>query len=122
MEMHQVRYFLAVCEEKHFTKAALRCGVTQPSLTKAIQALEAELGGPLFERSPKIELTERGRAVEPYLRQILRYVERARRQAARFNDVVMQSPARLDAHDQGQEEVETKAESQRGKMRAGRCA
>ncbi len=39
MEMHQVRYFLAVCETLNFTRAADRCNVAQPSLTKAIKKL-----------------------------------------------------------------------------------
>jgi DNA-binding transcriptional LysR family regulator len=48
MEAHQVQYFLALCEEKHFGRAARRCGIAQPSLTKAIRKLECELGGLLF--------------------------------------------------------------------------
>jgi hypothetical protein len=48
MEMHQVRYFLAIYEEGNFTRAAKRCGVKQPSLTRAIQRLETEFGAPLF--------------------------------------------------------------------------
>ena len=57
MEMHQIRYFLALCDELNFTRAARRCGVTQPSLTNAIRALERELGGAVFQRKPRIELT-----------------------------------------------------------------
>ena len=45
MEMHQIRYFLAVCETRNFTRAAAACSVTQPALTRAIQKLEAEMGG-----------------------------------------------------------------------------
>ncbi|MBM3540528.1 MAG: LysR family transcriptional regulator, partial [Alphaproteobacteria bacterium] len=48
--MHQVRYFLAVCETLNFRKAAESCHVAQPSLTRAIKNLEDELGGPLFRR------------------------------------------------------------------------
>src|SRR5262245_41413211 len=48
MQMHQIRYFLALCEELNFTRAARRSGVSQPSLTNAIGALERELGGVLF--------------------------------------------------------------------------
>ena len=52
MQMHQVGYFLALCEELNFTRAARRCGISQPSLTTAIGALERELGGALFSRKP----------------------------------------------------------------------
>ena len=52
MQMHQIRYFLALCEERNFTRAAKRCGVSQPSLTNAIIGLEQELGGALFQRKP----------------------------------------------------------------------
>jgi DNA-binding transcriptional LysR family regulator len=50
VEMHQIRYPLAVCETLNFTRAAEACNVSQPSLTRAIKALEGELGGPLFRR------------------------------------------------------------------------
>ena len=48
VKMHQVSYFLALCEEQNFTRAAKRCGVAQPSLTRAIQQLEQEFGNRLF--------------------------------------------------------------------------
>ena len=61
MEMHQVRYFLAVCESLNFTRAAEACNVAQPSLTKAIQKLEQELDVALFVRHNRaIEPTEAG--------------------------------------------------------------
>jgi DNA-binding transcriptional LysR family regulator len=91
MEMHQVRYFLALCEEKQFTRAALRCGVAQPSLTNAIRTLETELGGTLFHRTRTVQLTDLGQSVKPYLRQIARSVERARREAARLRPVATNS-------------------------------
>lgn len=70
MEMHQIRYFLAVSEELNFTRAAARCNVTQPSLTRAIMRLEDELGGPLFHRErSNTHLTELGCIVAPYLKQ-----------------------------------------------------
>ena len=50
MEMHQVRYFLAVARTLNFTRAAEECNVAQPSLTRAIKLLEGELGGDLFRR------------------------------------------------------------------------
>jgi DNA-binding transcriptional LysR family regulator len=76
MEMAHVRYFLALCEERNFTQAARRCGVAQPSLTRAIKTLETELGGPLFQRRPDgSALTELGAQVEPYFAAIWRCVE-----------------------------------------------
>jgi DNA-binding transcriptional LysR family regulator len=71
MQMSQVRYFLALCEQRHFTRAAKCCGVSQPSITNAIKRLERTLGGPLFHRNRRnVELTELGRVVKPYLRQL----------------------------------------------------
>lgn len=76
MEMQHVRYFNALCEERSFTRAARRCGVTQPSITKAIKALEAELGTRLFRRRRSgAELTGAGIAVAPYFAAIERCVE-----------------------------------------------
>ncbi|MEM6991705.1 MAG: LysR family transcriptional regulator [Myxococcota bacterium] len=68
MELHQIRYFLAVVEARNFTRAAERCNVSQPALTKAIKKLEAELDGPLLHRDrsgPK--LTTLGELVLPRL-------------------------------------------------------
>jgi DNA-binding transcriptional LysR family regulator len=70
MEMHQVRYFLAVARNLHFTRAADECNVTQPSLTRAIKQLEDELGGDLFRRErPQAQLTELGQRMLPLLKQ-----------------------------------------------------
>jgi DNA-binding transcriptional LysR family regulator len=70
MEMHQVRYFLATVSELNFTKAAEKCNVSQPSLTRAIKQLEGELGGDLFRRErPQAQLTELGERMLPLLRQ-----------------------------------------------------
>ena len=68
MEMHQVRYFLAVSRTQNFTRAAEECNVTQPSLTRAIKQLEYELGGDLFFRErPASQLTELGQRMRPFL-------------------------------------------------------
>jgi DNA-binding transcriptional LysR family regulator len=68
MEMHQVRYFLAVARTLNFTRAAEECNVTQPSLTRAIQKLEDEFGGLLFRRErARTHLTDLGREMLPYL-------------------------------------------------------
>jgi len=68
MEMHQIRYFLAVARTLNFTRAAEECNVAQPSLTRAIKNLEAELGGEMFRRErASSHLTELGRAMLPFL-------------------------------------------------------
>jgi len=87
MQMHQIRYFLALCEERNFTRAAGRCGVSQPSLTNAIIALERELGGALFQRKPLIALTALGRAIQPYLDRIAQNAAHAREAAQALADV-----------------------------------
>lgn len=70
MEMHQVRYFLAVARELNFTRAAESCNVAQPSLTRAIKQLEDELGGELFRRERSLShLTELGQRMLPMLQQ-----------------------------------------------------
>jgi DNA-binding transcriptional LysR family regulator len=78
MQMNQVRYFLALCEERSFTRAGRRCGIAQPSMTNAIGALEREFGGALFYRKPQIALTALGRAVYPYLDDIAKTADLAR--------------------------------------------
>jgi DNA-binding transcriptional LysR family regulator len=85
MEMHQVRYFLALCEELNFTRAAERCNVAQPSLTRAIRLLEEELGGALFHRErANTHLSELGRTLKPYLEQVYARAEDAKREARDF--------------------------------------
>ena len=79
--MHQIWYFLALCEERSFTRAAKRCGVSQPSLTNAIISLEQALGGALFQRKPLIALTMLGDAVHPYFDRIAQNVDEAREAA-----------------------------------------
>src|SRR3954447_15260170 len=85
MEMHQIRYFLAVCEELNFTRAAERCNVAQPSLTRAIKLLEEELGGQLFHRErTNTHLSELGRMVKPHLEEVYAQAQEAKRQALDF--------------------------------------
>jgi DNA-binding transcriptional LysR family regulator len=78
MQMHQIRYFLALCEERSFTRAATRNGVSQPSLSNAIAALEQELGGALFRRRPRVTLSALGQAIHPYLERIAENAEHVR--------------------------------------------
>src|SRR6266566_8006785 len=85
MEMHQIRYFLAVTRTLNFTRAADECNVTQPSLTRAIKQLEAELGGDLFRRErPAAQLTELGQRMQPLLKQCYEAAVGARSLASSF--------------------------------------
>ena len=85
MEMHQARYFVALSETLNFTRAAEKCNVTQPSLTRAIKLLEDELGGPLFNRERnQTHLTELGRMMEPHLREVIDQARSARAKARSF--------------------------------------
>ena len=93
MELHQIRYFLALCEELNFTRAAERCKVAQPSLTRAIKALEAELGGALFHRErANTRLSRLGQKVRPLLEQAYSHVEGAKRQAQDFRRPQSRAP------------------------------
>jgi DNA-binding transcriptional LysR family regulator len=83
MNIQQIVYFLVLSEERHFTRAAKRCGIAQPSLTNAIRALEAEFGAPLFHRRPKPRLSELGAAVKPDLQRALLLINRALTRARR---------------------------------------
>ena len=74
MDICHVRYFIALCEMEHFTRAAKLCGVSQPSLSNAIRALERELGGLLFERKPRVRLSPLGQSVRLHFEAIWREV------------------------------------------------
>jgi DNA-binding transcriptional LysR family regulator len=85
MEMHQVRYFLALAEELNFTRASERCNVTQPSLSRAIKLLEEELGGPLFRRERETtHLTDLGCLVRPHLQSVYDHSKMAKRLSQEF--------------------------------------
>lgn len=93
MELHQVRYFLALCQTLNFTRAAEACNVTQPALTRAIQRLEEELGGPLVYRERALtQLTDLGRAMQPHLEAALQAAQAAKRLATNLR---LQPSARL---------------------------
>jgi DNA-binding transcriptional LysR family regulator len=85
MELYQVRYFVALCNVLNFTRAAEQCNVTQPALTRAIQRLEEELGGPLLQRERNLtQLTELGRLMRPLLEQTLAAAEAVKENAGKF--------------------------------------
>ncbi|AXK35978.1 LysR family transcriptional regulator [Streptomyces armeniacus] len=81
MQLQQLRYFAAVADTRHFTRAAQREHVAQPSLSQQIRALERELGAELFHRARgHISLTDAGEALLPLARRILADTETARRE------------------------------------------
>jgi DNA-binding transcriptional LysR family regulator len=81
MQFQQLRYFVAVAETRHFTRAAEALHVAQPSLSQQIRSLERELGAGLFTRARgNIALTDAGEALLPLARRILADTDTARRE------------------------------------------
>lgn len=85
MEIQQLRHFLAVCETRNFTRAAQRCNIGQPALTRSIQKLESKLGGLLFLHDRRqTHLTELGRLMRPHLEEACSQTEQAKADAHDF--------------------------------------
>lgn len=79
MEIRQLHYFLMLCKELHFTEAAYKLGISQPTLSQQIRVLEDELGLPLFDRlGKKTVKTEAGNLLEHYALQIVQQLENAK--------------------------------------------
>ncbi|MFE2812308.1 LysR family transcriptional regulator [Streptomyces nigra] len=72
VHVRDLRYFVTVAEELHFTHAAARLYVSQPALSKQVRALERQLGVELLDRGPRgVALTEAGAALLPHARRVL---------------------------------------------------
>jgi LysR family hydrogen peroxide-inducible transcriptional activator len=78
METQHVRYFLAICEELSFTRAAQKCGIKQPTLSEAVKQMERAMGGELFARASPVQLTALGIQLLPICAQINELLENAR--------------------------------------------
>ncbi|MET0519302.1 MAG: LysR family transcriptional regulator [Burkholderiaceae bacterium] len=84
MELRHLRYFLAVADERNFTRAAARLGIGQPPLSQQIRDLEQELGARLFERTPQgANLTAAGSALLAEARALVDGAQQARQAVER---------------------------------------
>src|SRR5215471_12580366 len=83
MDLRQLRYLVALADERHFTRAAAREQVAQPALSQQIRRLEAEVGIPLVHRTTRrVELTEAGENLVVRARRALAEVDAARAELA----------------------------------------
>lgn len=81
MELRQLTYFLALCDTLHFTRAAERLGISQPTLSQQVRALEESIGLPLFDRLGKrIALTEAGAIVRRHAHDVFKSLEAVHRE------------------------------------------
>jgi LysR family transcriptional regulator, hydrogen peroxide-inducible genes activator len=85
MDIHHIRYFLALCETMNFTVAAERCNVAQPALSRAIRQLEDEVGGLLVRRERNgNNLTDLGLLMKPRFERVINELGQVRQQARQF--------------------------------------
>ncbi|GAB2465265.1 LysR family transcriptional regulator CynR [Jatrophihabitans fulvus] len=88
MQLQQVAYFVAVAEQRSFTRAALHLDVSQPTLSQQVRALERSLGTELLARRPgRVELTDAGDELLPIARRLLLEAENARRAVREVKDL-----------------------------------
>ena len=89
MELRQLRYFLVLAEELHFSRAAQRLSISQPPLSVAIRQLEEELGAQLFERTSKeVRLTAAGKHLRVQAQDIMEQAQRVRQDMRAIADGV----------------------------------
>ncbi|MBE9914970.1 LysR family transcriptional regulator [Paenibacillus donghaensis] len=83
MEIRQLQYFLMLCNELHFSEAAAKLGISQPTLSQQIKVIEDEVGVPLFDRiGKKTVKTEAGELLECYALQIIQQLDNAKKAIA----------------------------------------
>jgi DNA-binding transcriptional LysR family regulator len=88
MELHQLRYFVAVAEARHFTKAARGLRIAQPSVSRGIRVLEEELGTRLFHRMKgNVALTSAGEVLLPWARRVIADVDGAALEVRELGDL-----------------------------------
>ncbi|MFP5327266.1 MAG: LysR family transcriptional regulator [Acidimicrobiia bacterium] len=89
MQLHQLEYFVALADVRHFGRAAQRCHIAQPSLSKQIRLLEKELGTSLVQRTRgNVQLTSAGASLYPHARRVLADVAAARDAVCEENELV----------------------------------
>jgi len=92
MELRQLRYFVAVADEMHFSRAAIRVGIEQSPLSRSIRALERDLGVRLLERSTRgSKLTSAGEVFLQHARTIIASADRAKRAAQATAEIQSES-------------------------------
>ncbi|GLY64223.1 LysR family transcriptional regulator [Amycolatopsis taiwanensis] len=88
MQFHQLQSFVALCDTRHFTRAAAQVGVAQPSLSQQIRALEQSVGARLFHRARgNIALTDAGETLLPIARRILADADTARQEIRALDEL-----------------------------------
>src|SRR5687768_407490 len=89
MDLRQLEYFVAVADERSFTKAALRCHVVQSALSHQIARLEREHGVRLFHRTSRsVRLAPAGEILLPHARALLQGAELAAAELAAFTGLI----------------------------------
>jgi DNA-binding transcriptional LysR family regulator len=88
MQLVQIRYFLAACQTANFSQAAKLCAVTQPALTRGIQALEQEMGGVFFRREHyRTKLTPFGQVMRTHFERIQQHTEALLEKAQHYKQI-----------------------------------
>jgi LysR family transcriptional regulator, transcription activator of glutamate synthase operon len=89
MELRQLRYLVALADERHFTRAAERVRIAQPALSQQVAKLEAEVGAPLVDRTTRrVRMTDAGELLVGHARRVLAEIEDARAELEQLTGLV----------------------------------